>query len=327
MYSNSDMVYFDDLLLALRHVAHHHSDFVMVGQRRDLSHPRLIDFDDPAWRADLRLTALKYAPLHGRFGIDYFIQRTAHVRALPPFVVGRIRWDNWLLAEYIRNKTSVAVDCTDVILAVHLNHMAAGGSHRRVGTDYNIQLVAGEPVDPKKIGDISSCDVRLVGLKNGGKSVGKSVGKDEISGKTFEKDTNYVKKDTFYMENDQFSPSKTGSSCPHCTFERVQQSLDVSLHQQADYVTRNIIIASVNSGYLDFALNWMCSLQRIGMDNFLFHAIDMDIYETLHGMGLPVVYYESAMAEEFKAKKGKVGYERGKEGKGKGKKGRKEKYI
>jgi len=42
---------------------------------------------------------------------------------MPPFLVGRIRWDNWLVAQFIGGKDSVAIDCTKVVLAVHLNHM------------------------------------------------------------------------------------------------------------------------------------------------------------------------------------------------------------
>ena len=42
---------------------------------------------------------------------------------MPPFLVGRVRWDNWLVAQFIGNMDSVAVDSTRVVLAVHLNHM------------------------------------------------------------------------------------------------------------------------------------------------------------------------------------------------------------
>jgi len=42
---------------------------------------------------------------------------------MPPFLVDRIRWDNWLLAQYIGSKKAVAVDVSQMVLAVHLNHM------------------------------------------------------------------------------------------------------------------------------------------------------------------------------------------------------------
>ncbi len=42
---------------------------------------------------------------------------------MPPFLVGRIRWDNWLLTQFIGNKESVAIDASETVFAVHLNHM------------------------------------------------------------------------------------------------------------------------------------------------------------------------------------------------------------
>ena len=54
MYSNSDMVYFDDLLWAAQTVANSHEDFLLVGKRPDVDFPRRIDFTDPDWVMDLR---------------------------------------------------------------------------------------------------------------------------------------------------------------------------------------------------------------------------------------------------------------------------------
>jgi len=83
---------------------------------------------------------------------------------MPPFLVGRVRWDNWLLAQYIGSQDAVAVDASRVIQALHLNHMKVGASHNRTGGDYNINLTLGPgvAVDPKKIGDIESTDLILM---------------------------------------------------------------------------------------------------------------------------------------------------------------------
>jgi len=49
MYTNSDMIYFDDLLAAVNKVAAENHDFLMVGQRTDLLVPRKLNFEDPLW--------------------------------------------------------------------------------------------------------------------------------------------------------------------------------------------------------------------------------------------------------------------------------------
>lgn len=51
-------------------------------------------------------------------------------------------------------------------------------------------------------------------------------------------------------------------------------------------------------------MNWRCSLRRVGVTNYLFHATDRAMYETLVALGEPVFYYESNLALEYKAKTG-----------------------
>jgi len=268
MYSNSDMVYFPDLLAAMDKVASEHYDFLMVGQRIDILYPRVLQFDDPNWAADFQRHVAVYGKPHGKFGIDYFLYRTALTRDMPPFIVGRVRWDNWLLAQFIGNQDAVAVDSTRVVMAVHLNHMKVGGSHERVGTDYNINLTKADMVDPKKIGDIEMCDFVLAPVE------------------------------------DQTPPRRHGDEvqlpvgCPNCKLVRTEQSLDVMLYKHSK--DGNIIIATITSGYIDFAFNWLCSLRRVNIRNFLFHAADEDLYRRLLGMGVPVIYYESEQAREFR---------------------------
>lgn len=123
----------------------------------------------------------------------------------------QIRWDNWLLAQYIGSRTAVAVDATQVVLAIHLNHMKVGGSHDRTGTDYNVQLTAQDRVDPKKIGDLESADFVLQAQ----------------------------------YPDEPF--------CPNCGLKRTEQSLDVVLYKHASN-TSDIIIATVNSGYVSLLL-------------------------------------------------------------------------
>jgi len=74
--------------------------------------------------------------------------------------------------------------------------------------------------------------------------------------------------------------------------------MEVMLYKQA--INQTLIVATVNAGYLDFTLNWLCSLQRVGLHNYLFHAVDYSMYQQLHERGLPVVYYESELSRLFR---------------------------
>jgi len=181
---------------------------------------------------------------------------------MPPFLVGRIRWDNWLVAQFIGGKDSVAVDSTKVILAVHLNH--AGKSHSRTGTDYNVGLTKVDRVDPKKIGDLDSADY--------------SLQPSEIP----------------KLRHDEVFAGE----CPKCFLKKNIQSLDVMLYTQA--TNGSVIVSTVNSGYIDFALNWLCSLKRAGVRNYLFHAADIEMFNKLNDLGLPVVFFESTYDKEYR---------------------------
>ena len=270
MYSNSDMVYFDDLVTAMDKVASEHYDFLMVGQRIDILYPRLLQFDDPAWAIDFQKHVLRYGTPHGKFGIDYFLYRTSLSREMPPFIVGRVRWDNWLLAQFIGNQDAVAVDSSRVVMAVHLNHMRVGDSHSRTGTDYNINLTKGDVVDPKKIGDIEMCDYVLA-----------------------------PSEDTSAAVHRHGAEPPLPAACPACKLVATEQSLDVMLYKHSR--DGSIVIATITSGYIDFAMNWLCSLRRVDVRNFLFHAADEALYRRLLALGVPVVYYESDQAREFRA--------------------------
>jgi len=50
---------------------------------------------------------------------------------------------------------------------------------------------------------------------------------------------------------------------------------------------------TVNEGYVDFAVNWACSLAKVGLTNFMFHASDPEAKAKLEALGYPAYYYES----------------------------------
>ena len=97
-----------------------------------------------------------------------------------------------------------------------------------------------------------------------------------------------------HNENEVFA-----EECPRCTLKKENaQSLDVMLHKQS--VNGSVIISTVTSGHIDFALNWLCSLKRAGVRNYLFHAKDIEIFNKLNNMGLPVVFFEFPFDKEHR---------------------------
>ena len=64
----------------------------------------------------------------------------ARTPVLPPFLVGRIQWDNWVLLQAIADPAMLTFEVSDVVLATHLNHGATKSSHARAGTKHNQQL-------------------------------------------------------------------------------------------------------------------------------------------------------------------------------------------
>jgi hypothetical protein len=120
-YVNADIVLNNDLLGALR-VAHATAPkFLMTGQRTSLDIVDLLDFGQPGWESQLRRLAATKGHMDPWLAMDYFaFPRDTYVD-VPPFVVGRARWDNWM-AYSIRKRGLPLIDATRDVLAIHQNH-------------------------------------------------------------------------------------------------------------------------------------------------------------------------------------------------------------
>lgn len=120
-YVNSDIIFTDTFLDALNIVDSAISHFVIVGQRWDLDVKTYIDFTDNSWDCKILSEVKCKGKLHAPCGIDYFIFRKGLGLNMPPFIVGRPSWDNWLL-NYAHIVGYEVVDATEKILAIHQNH-------------------------------------------------------------------------------------------------------------------------------------------------------------------------------------------------------------
>jgi hypothetical protein len=121
-YVNCDIILMDDFIRAVERVKMAYSRFLMVGRRWDAPVIDPVDFFDSGWREKIRTFA--HSANHQRDGwwIDYFVfSRHLYGGELPPFVIGTVRWDNWLLWKALDSKLPV-VDASEVVFVVHQNH-------------------------------------------------------------------------------------------------------------------------------------------------------------------------------------------------------------
>ncbi len=122
-YVNADIILMDDFMLAVQHVTARYTatPFLMVGQRWDID----IQRDDlsftSTWEGKLRRHIKQHGRLHDVDGIDYFVFAKGMWGEIPPFVVGRAGWDNWMI--YRARQLGIAViDATPEVIVVHQNH-------------------------------------------------------------------------------------------------------------------------------------------------------------------------------------------------------------
>ena len=119
-YVNGDIVLLDDFLPAVRRVARRFGDFLMVGESRDLALTAAAPVGDAEFRRALRGRALREGRLRGYAALDYFVFPRGHFGELPPFLIGRACFDNWLVWKARQN--GPVIDVTRAVVSVHQSH-------------------------------------------------------------------------------------------------------------------------------------------------------------------------------------------------------------
>ena len=121
-YVNSDIILTSDFLEVVKRVRSHFHTFLLSGRRVNLDIVNSLDFSRHDWESDL----IKYAHRKGKLasplgGCDYFVYTKGIFGRIPPFAIGRVRWDSWLLYK-ARSNNIPLLDATNVIIAIHQNH-------------------------------------------------------------------------------------------------------------------------------------------------------------------------------------------------------------
>jgi hypothetical protein len=120
-FVNADIMLTSSFIEALRNVSASTERFIMTGKRTlvDLDTPW--DFDQPDWEKTLHQYMEAKGTLDSWVAMDYFAFPRGLYSDPPPFIVGRARWDNWMIYSALKRGIPV-VDATGDMLAIHQNH-------------------------------------------------------------------------------------------------------------------------------------------------------------------------------------------------------------
>ena len=117
-YVNSDIVLLEDFAAAGRTLAALEQPFLMVGECWDAPLGPL-DFAGN-WRADAAAAAAG-GRKRGAAALDYFLFTDGLYRDVPPFAVGRLVFDTWLVWKG-REQRALVVDASRCVRPVHQRH-------------------------------------------------------------------------------------------------------------------------------------------------------------------------------------------------------------
>lgn len=121
-YLNCDIILTEDFLLAAQSAASAPGPFLLAGRRWDVDVKTPLDFSSDRWAADIVQLAKQTNRQRPAQWIDYFLfRRGLFGAAIPPFVIGRPGWDNWLLWHALSSGARL-IDASPVVTAVHQNH-------------------------------------------------------------------------------------------------------------------------------------------------------------------------------------------------------------
>jgi hypothetical protein len=120
-YVNSDIILFNGFLRAIEDVAAWRPEFLMAGRRWDIDITTLLDFTAADWEARLREDVARRGRRRSVSWIDYFVFPRGMYSEVPPMLIGRMWWDNWLVWK-AGDLGAAVVDASPRVLAVHQNH-------------------------------------------------------------------------------------------------------------------------------------------------------------------------------------------------------------
>jgi hypothetical protein len=121
-YINCDIILPSEFCSALAKVKVAHPQFLMVGRRWDTDITEPVNFSAGDWQSHVMRKAHAANHQQTEWYIDYFVfSRGLYHSKIPPLVIGRVFWDNWLIW-FARDSGTPVVDASAMVRAIHQNH-------------------------------------------------------------------------------------------------------------------------------------------------------------------------------------------------------------
>jgi len=120
VFANGEILLLPDLPSVARSVAKQLENFLIVGQRWDLTVKELLDFSS-GWERRLKAMVETHGRMHLPAGSDYFIFPRHIFCEIPDFAIGRAGWDNWMIY-HARKQGWPVVDATPSLMIIHQDH-------------------------------------------------------------------------------------------------------------------------------------------------------------------------------------------------------------
>lgn len=121
-YVNADIVLMGDFMQAVEKISALQR-FLMVGLRWKVRIDEELDFSSSTWETQLKTMARNHGERESYVngGEDYFVFNRGLMESIPPFALGRMHWDSWLVY-YAKKVGAHLVDATEMVTVVHQNH-------------------------------------------------------------------------------------------------------------------------------------------------------------------------------------------------------------
>lgn len=120
-YVNSDIILTSEIISPIKiAIKKFDNCFVLVSRRWDIKIKKELDFNKD-WEKELVNQVHEKGILQSPSAIDCFIFPKGLFKEIPPFIVGRPRWDNWFIWNALKHCIPV-IDITSVVHIIHQNH-------------------------------------------------------------------------------------------------------------------------------------------------------------------------------------------------------------
>lgn len=117
---NGDIILMSDFMAALQRVNGKKARFLMCGRRWNVDIKEPYDFS-AGWEDRMRAFVKATGKLVPPNSIDFFIYPKGLWGEIPPFAIGRPRYDNWMIYK-AKSMGAAVIDATPVVMSVHQNH-------------------------------------------------------------------------------------------------------------------------------------------------------------------------------------------------------------